>query len=133
MTKIYNDNAPSELFEDAFRDCFSGCRRECGCGRTCFDNANGGYHWDEGELEALLKGAKEDPEHYVALDYSCATMTIDGVEWVMGCPCNAGRRYQEFIDRHAQQIAKYLNAKSKSLIESARAMTVSAPAEQSGG
>ena len=122
--KKFSDTPPSDLFEDAFRDSVSGCRCTCACGRICFDNVNGGYDWDPGEFEELLKGVIAEPNRYVALDYSVGTMTIDGNEWVMGCPCNGARRFQDFVDGHARQIAEYLNAKAKQLKQDAEAMEV---------
>ncbi len=48
----------------------------------------------------------------------------DSREFVMGCPCNGMRPYQDFIDSHAEQIAEYLNARAKQLAEHAEKMKV---------
>lgn len=122
---ILSDKPPSECFEQAFSDSCSGCVRDCACGRTVFDNANQ-WDWEDGELEHLERMAKSKPERYTAVDYSVATMTIHGEEWVMGCPCNGVRKWQEFLDQHADQAAKYLNERVKQLRAKAEAITVEA-------
>jgi hypothetical protein len=111
--------APSELFENAFSDCLSGCKRLCACGRQCFDISDNDWDWEKGEFEALTKLALKNPSQCVGLPHACTTMTIDRREWVIGCPCNGATRYQKFIDHHAEKIAKYLKAKSAELKDEA--------------
>lgn len=106
-----NPVPPSDEFEDAFSSRVSGCVRECFCGRTCFDTYNEN-DWEEGEKEALIANEAKDPDHYHGLGYSVQTMNIDGKEFVMGCPCNGARPYEDWVRRHAPQLAKYLNALS---------------------
>ena len=113
----------SPEFEEAFRDGYGGCRRTCDCGRELFDIANS-YDWEEGELENLTKLATEKPEEYVALEYSCSTLTVNGRTFVLGCPCNGARPYEDWINRHDRQLAAYLNKRSKLLEEEAKALKV---------
>lgn len=80
---------------------------ECDCGRTLFDNSHQ-YDWEEGELERLEALAESDPEHYAVLDFGCSSVVIDGRTFVMGCPCNGLRAYENFIRNHAEQLAKFL-------------------------
>ena len=115
--------APSEDFEQAFSDHVAGCRRTCACGRECFDVEND-YDWEEGELEGLKKLADERPRQAVALPYGCETMTINGREYVIGCPCNQARNYEDFIIAHARQLADYLNRRAKMLRAQAGQMEV---------
>lgn len=110
-------------FEDAFRDGFGGCRMTCDCGRECFDVANT-YDWGEGELEGLKVRADKEPDKYVPLDYSCSGLTVNGKTFVLGCPCNGARRYQDWIDQHDVKLARYLNARCRLLTEQAEALRV---------
>lgn len=75
-------------------------------------------------MECLLKKSETKPDKYVSLPYSVGTMTIDGREWVMGCPCNGARRFQNVIDNHASQIAHYLNKTSEELRNKSEAIKV---------
>lgn len=109
---VFADKPPSEDFEDAFSSRSGGCLRVCACGRTVFDVVNR-WDWEDGELEELEKKHAENPEEYIPADYSVSTMTIGGDEWVMGCPCNKGRVYQNFINGHDEQIADYLRRRAK--------------------
>lgn len=70
-----------EILEEAFRDHTAGSRRECDCGKI-FYNSNGGWDWEEGELEALEKS-----ESATDLDYSVGTMTLEGKEYCLDCGC----------------------------------------------
>lgn len=102
MSKPKNPEPCSRAFEDAFHDGVSGCVRTCACGRTCYDTANS-YDWEEGELEKL-----QQDKNAVPLDYACSTMTIDGREYVMGCPCNGARKYEDWLRHYAEKIAAFL-------------------------
>ena len=121
--KTFSDEAPSQLFERAFEECVSGCVRHCACGRTLFDVHN---HWDwqEGELENLGKLSDEKPDEYIPLDYSVGTMAVGGNHFVLGCPCNGARPYENFIISHARQIATFLNSRAADLKEEAEATSV---------
>jgi hypothetical protein len=111
---IFSDTPPSDDFEDSFSSHMSGCRRECACGRVHFDWINS-YDWDEGEFESLQKLADERPEEYFGHEWSIGTMLIDGQEWVMGCPCNRGRKYEDWIIANEVSIVNYLKKRAKML------------------
>lgn len=112
-------NPPSNDFEMAFSDHGGGCVRICHCGRTLF-NSDGDWDWEKGELEELQKKADEDPDHFIDLPYTVSTCTINSSEYVMGCPCNGMRAYEDFIINHATQIAKYLNKRVEALERKAK-------------
>jgi hypothetical protein len=99
-----------ENFERAFRMGTAGCRRTCNCGKEYFDNANGGYSWEEGELERLLASKTA-----VALGYAPGDMMFEGREYVDACDCWHKRAEQimGFLDGHAQKIAEYLTLEKK--------------------
>ena len=70
-----------EIFEEAFRDMVAGSQRECDCGKI-FYNSNGGWDWEDGELEALEKSKSATD-----LDYSVGTITFEGNEYCLDCNC----------------------------------------------
>lgn len=120
---VYNKEAVSELFERGFAENSSGCIRECECGRVTF-NPSGGWTWEKGELEELFAKQDADPDKYRSVNHSVGSMTIDDKEYVLGCPCNAGRQTEDFIIKHARQVAKYLNARAEALERHARTTRV---------
>lgn len=99
MDKIKFDN-----FECAFDMHTGGCRHTCACGKTYY-NSDGGWDWDEGELEKL----KAD-ENAIDLDHAVGLIYLEGCEFVMDCDCwhKRAEHVMAFIDAHAQQIADYL-------------------------
>jgi len=92
-----------ENFEDAFRSGGGGCREECKCGKV-FYNSNGGWDWEDGELEGLEKSKATD------LDWSVLTIIIDGDEYVMDCDCwhNRAKQMMGWMESHNRQFVKYL-------------------------
>ena len=71
-----------EIFEEAFRDRgFVGSRRDCACGNIVY-NSDGGWDWEEGELEGLAKNLKATD-----VDYSVGTITFEGKEYCLDCNC----------------------------------------------
>lgn len=111
----------SERFERAFDSGGSGLVRDCVCGRVHF-GIDG--DWGDGEREELLKKKKRYPAKYFQHEDFVSTYVIYGDEIVMGCPCATGAKYEQFIIRHASQIATYLNDRAKSLADEANAITV---------
>lgn len=99
-----------ENFERAFSSGTGGCRRTCNCGKEYFDNSNGHYDWEDGELEALLASKTS-----VALDYSVGDIDFEGTQYVDACPCWHERAEQimSFIDNHAFKISEYLTLEKK--------------------
>lgn len=97
-----------ENFERAFSTHSGGCRRTCNCGRE-FYNPNGGWDWEEGEIEALDKSGA------ISLDWSVSTLSCEGKEYVMDCDCwhKRAKQIMGFIDGHAQAIAEYLTLEKK--------------------
>ena len=116
--KVFSETPPSEMFVEAFSDHCAGPVRECGCGRTCYDNENS---YDSDWWEEKEKLAK-DGAHPMSGPVS--TMTIYGTEWVIGCPCNKGATYEGFIRNSEIQIARYLNARSAELKEYAEKIKI---------
>ena len=108
----------SEIFEEVFNSRVGGCVRDCACGQTYYDDYND-YDWEPGELENLKENSNAIP-----FDYSISTMSINNEEIVIGCDCGRAKKYEEFILRHAEQLAEYLNKKAEALKEKAESIKV---------
>lgn len=110
-----------ENFEQAFSGRVASCRLRCHCGKTYFDNHNGGYDWDRGELEALQAGEG------VPVGYAPGSIEFEGRQYVNACTCwheRAGKIIG-FVDGHAHEIASYLALeKKRKQAEAADAPTV---------
>jgi hypothetical protein len=113
---FYAGKEPSDQFLEAFSTNGGGSIRECVCGRVYF-NGDGGWTWEEGELESLRKKAEMLPDAYVEVGYSVTTVDIGGAEYVEGCLCGNATRVEEFIKHNARSIATYLNARAKAMKE----------------
>lgn len=99
-----------ENFERAFSSGSAGCRRTCNCGKEYFDNHNGGYDWEDGELEKLLAS-----KNSIALDYAPGDIDFEGRYYVDACTCwhERAEHIMRFIDAHAHKIAEYLTLEKK--------------------
>jgi len=97
----------SKLFEEVFASDIAGAKRECVCGRVIF-NPDGGWDWDEGELEDLFVQAKRDPDMFIAVDYSVQTFDFGTGEIVIGCPCGRALVIEEFSIVESARIARYI-------------------------
>ena len=112
----------THIFQEAFRDCTSGCVRTCVCGRLHFDISDNGWDWEEGELEKLKQSAYVEPDRFIKSEGAVATMTIYGNEFVMNCPCGGAAEAEQFIRQNAPSIKRYLTAWAKELKEQAEAV-----------
>ncbi len=93
-----------ESFKEAFAIGSGGCRRECDCGIQ-FYNSDGGWDWEEGELDELMaNGDARD------LDCTITEIRFEGKEYVYQCDCwhERAEELMGFIDSHAYGIAQYL-------------------------
>jgi hypothetical protein len=102
---------PSEEFENAF--CHHGTYRQTcdGCGREHFAS-QAYYDFEDGELEDLLERSKVDKR---VIDWGeCSVGVVHiGQDLVAGCPCNALRRYEDFIWANRHDIASYLKKRAE--------------------
>lgn len=89
--------------EAAFRIGTS-CRIWCKCGKTYWDNHNGGWDWEDGEVEAL-----EADENAVACDFAPGRLIIEGTEYCDACNCwhPIAERIANWLDLNKQCIATY--------------------------
>lgn len=105
---MYNDQ--QSQFAKAFEGIRTMCVVDCQCGRIHFVSAAGHGDYSDGELERLLKLAEEQPDKYVnetTYDYIDAAF-IDGKQIVPDCPCGQYKKYCDWIESHAQGLARYL-------------------------
>jgi len=95
-------------FQEAFRSGCSGCRRECECGKVYY-NPDGGWDWNEGELEDLEK------YNAIALDYTVGTLVIDGEEYVTDCDCwhEKAKKIIAWMERNKYAFVEYLQLEKK--------------------
>lgn len=106
---------PSEEFERAFGGSGS-CRVKCGfCGREEY-NSDGGWDWDDGELEALRADPNAEDVYYTP-----TWGYLVGKQYLHGCPCNEARRYEDFIWSHRHGIIRYLRARTQANLKTAEA------------
>lgn len=108
------DGAILENFIRAFHSGGGGCRRQCECGRE-FYNSDGGWTWNEGELERLEASAATD------LDHTVETLVVEGREYCIDCTCWHVRasHLARWISNHGRGIAHFLTLEKRRLEEKA--------------
>lgn len=103
---------PSEYFERALTTGGS-IVMDCDfCGRTHFEDSEGAGDWDDGELEGLRAKAIAQPDKYHGCNYSVCGGDVNGKRFVIDCPCNGVRPFEDFIWSHGEMIARYLHDRS---------------------
>lgn len=112
---------PSGHFARAF--CGGGTiRAECGfCGRENFTTERSGWDWEEGEQEELFRLEAKYPDRYVSHNYDSVTVgDLAGTWFVWDCPCNQGRRYENFVWDYRHQILRYIRERSAEISRDAK-------------
>lgn len=104
----------SDIFEQVFDARIGSNCRTCVCGRTYFNSHDIGC-FDGDELEELEKKTLDDPDMYIAVDYTIGTMDIGGVDIVIGCSCDTAAKYERFILTHAKRLKEYLRLQAIAL------------------
>ncbi len=93
-----------ESFKEAFYTGAGSCRGLCKCGVQFYDS-EGGYAWEDGELDNLRStpGSRE-------IDCSVGFVAFGGVEYVYQCNCwyKKAEKVMNFIDSHSHAIIQYL-------------------------
>lgn len=108
----------SEEFIEAIREGIGSITGTCEfCGVTYFDGD--GHHFNEGEFEGLQKAAKEHPDLYVEWDGGVSLARIDGIQYIVDCPCNGPRRFEDWIWARRSMIARYLKARAATILKDA--------------
>ena len=108
--------SPSKEFTDAIRHAGSLVITCEFCGRTYFCTWGHG-DYEKGELEELKKQAEEEPDKYIEVfdDDAASWGHIDGKQFVIGCPCNGARKYEDWILSHRYIIAEYFKYRAQRL------------------
>lgn len=110
--ELRSNDQPSEAFEEAVST-GGGIVATCEhCKRVHFEDDERAGDFEEGELERLRAEAKADPDKTIA-NGGVRTGEIDGCTVVIGCPCNALRKYEDWIWNHRRLIATYLPKRAK--------------------
>lgn len=109
-----------QRFERAFSDGGGGSVRQCVCGRE-FYNSNGGWDWNDGELELLR--AKADATD---LPWAVSGVYFEGQFFVADCDCWTARaaRIVGWIRHHDHQIVTLLKLDKQAAIDAAQAKPV---------
>lgn len=107
-----------ESFKEAFHTGVGSCRGQCECG-VQFYNSDGGYDFNEGELEELEKMSDSRD-----IDCSVAFVDFEGIEYVYQCDCWEERamKIMQFIDDHSHGIAQYLRLEKERMQSEANNM-----------
>ena len=118
MSKEPPKNPPSEIFTRTLSRS-GGIVSDCEwCGRTFFEDDEHAGDWEPGELEALRKRAKAEPDKCIPMEH-VGRCEMDGKTYIIGCPCNALTPYEEFIWDYRQFIMAYISARVKDIVERA--------------
>jgi hypothetical protein len=123
MTKTYrkDETKPSDMFIDSIASGFGSADIKCGwCNRIhlCPNTDYAPDYEDSLSIECnrkifaqyCIEEQKKNPEG-VVLHPDCDTVyskTLNGIKFVIGCPCNGISRYEEFIWNERKTIRDYL-------------------------
>lgn len=98
----------------SFNGSTGGCRNKCHCGKEYY-NEDGGWDWEDGEIEKLEKSDA------INVEYSIGVVQFEGKEYVDVCDCwhDRARHIKGFLDTHTWGIAEYFKLKKADLLERA--------------
>lgn len=120
MTKKYavNERKPSKMFLRSLQGGGSSSIY-CNCGRTHYAPGNLYNSDDEEDYTSMLNDAlaeqKKDPEG-VVIDYEddfVYSKELDGKVFVVDCPCNGLRKYEDWIWSNRDSIRDYYKVRVK--------------------
>jgi hypothetical protein len=115
MTTAKKSDRASEAFEDAFRAGIGTTSAKCEvCGVHVFASGDNSMGWEPGELEALQKNAKEQPDKYQELEMSDGVSLgdINGLQFVIDHGCEKLGRYERFIWGDRKRIVEYIKKRT---------------------
>jgi len=114
-----DDEKPSEMFTNALSGYGVGspdltcgwCGREhlCPTSESYTRDEDGGKGWEED----CVRQHKEDPEGVILhWEYDCVSgQELNGIMFVLDCPCNGLTRYEKFIWAERDTIRNYLKVR----------------------
>lgn len=102
-------------FENAFDTHCGSSRATCACGRRFYNN-DGGWDWEEGELEKL-----EADSTATNLEWSIGYVEFEGVTFVVDCECwkKRAQKIMEFLDGHRREICEYFKLEKQRALKEA--------------
>ncbi|MDH4319892.1 MAG: hypothetical protein OEV73_00185 [Desulfobulbaceae bacterium] len=105
-------------FEQAFGDGLGSSTGQCACGAV-FYNPDGGWDWEDGELEGYRGMADA-----VELDYAVGFLSFEGAQYVLDCECwhSRAEKIMKFLDSHAHKIVDYMHLEKERAVAEAAAM-----------
>ena len=109
-----NETKPSEMFIRALSGGGGSSSINCNCGRTHYAPSNLYHSEDESDYNDMLNDAlaeqKNDPEGVVINleDDFVYAKDIDNKTFVVDCPCNGLRRYEDWIWNNRNPIRDYI-------------------------
>ena len=115
MTKKYpvNQKKPSKMFVNSLHG-GGGSQANCHCGRVHYAPGNLRDSSDEDDYQNMLNSCLEeqrvDPEG-VVIEYNDDFIhykELNGILFVVDCPCNGLRRYEDFIWNNRDVFRDYL-------------------------
>jgi len=110
-------NPPSDRFCSAFRHS-AGLVVTCDfCGRTYFGT---GGDYNEGERENYEKLAEEKPDEYISVEDFSGRVELGQGDYVDGCPCNAARRFEDWVWTFRREIAEYVQGRAEEEFKDAK-------------
>ncbi len=88
----------------------------CQCGVTYYDATNeGGWTWEEGELEELDKQAETDDKMVGINHDGVHSIVIMGTPYVFGCPCEYAQKIELVAWELRDQFCRYYRARMKTI------------------
>lgn len=116
-------NNITSRFRSSFNDGMGSCYAVCACGREHYDSSDNHWDWEDGELENLIERDKTDP-NVIGQDGSIGGVELMGCRIIDNCECDLAEKYENFLLRHAEQIADYLRSMAKEMKEKSESLTI---------
>lgn len=116
-----NNEACSEVFQDAMCDA-GGLTKTCQlCGRIHYNSLNTG-DYEEGEFDELLKKAYKEPSKYIAYSGGISYGWVMGFQVVFGCPCGWQKfiSIETFLVEHREQVSRFYKKMAEAAAQQAK-------------
>jgi len=110
----------SKEFLEAFSTQCAGPFGECACGLIWYDTFN---EYDEDHND-IVKANLNNRNTRLSVNGLVSYYKVGGEQYVMGCECNAGYKYEQFILKYEEQIAEYLRQRRLKLLDQAKKISL---------
>ena len=113
-------SVPSDEFVLAFRVGGTSII-ECGFCKRIHYAPGSELDFDKKEMQRLIKNREKNPDKYICHDEDSVSFgQLDGVQYVVDCPCNTARTYEKLIINHRWQIVDYLKSRAEKMERKAK-------------